>query len=62
MTRQTSPYILPGFRELAPGWSSKGSHSYLYGEVQVQACQNKSEPNRLGEKHTVVNKYNECIE
>jgi len=27
-----------------PYWSRKGSHSYLSGEVLVQACQDKSEP------------------
>jgi len=46
-----NPQISPGFRKLAqdwrvwtPCWKHQGSRSYLDVEAQVQACQNKPEP------------------
>jgi len=42
--------MAPGWCGWTLRWSHTGSRRYLYGDVQVQACQNKPEPGQAGLK------------
>jgi len=36
--------MAPGWCSWTPPWNRTGSHNYLFGEGQVQVCQDKPEP------------------